>query len=422
MIIEKKTLRIYFGMFIICLLSFTTGLHNVLFGGLSNAIYILLFGILLIWNRETNFLNDRMSLFVLLLVGIMLFNNQDNKRLGSFFVYGSLVYILAWSFFILNKKNNSWHEPFFKLCLAFGMLHSISTWFFKFVPDFYTSNIIPILGAWSGTALREFQNGWAPGISPSYSTNAVYLALGFCAAVSLLISEGKKKHFIPVIICISALLLTGKRSQLLVSVFSFLLMYYLYNSDRKATRVFKLCGIAIVSILVFDIASQFVPELANFINRFYQTAEMGDVSLGRTTRFLESIQVFLKHPLLGIGWNGSSYYFAQTTENFINVHNIYIQLLCETGIIGFTVYVTFYVYNFVVAFKMIKKVKNVNLNRNQKAIICNAFMVEVFFLLYGMTGNPLYDFQTLFPYVASCAIILYYSKNTTIITMGGENS
>src|SRR5699024_6665743 len=107
---------------------------------------------------------------------------------------------------------------------------------------------------------------------------------------------------------------------------------------KKTTRIFKLCGIAIISLVIFDIASQFVPELANFINRFRQTAEMGDVTLGRAARFAESMQIFLSNPILGIGWNGSSYYFAQSTGIFINVHNIYIQLLCETGIIGAVLY------------------------------------------------------------------------------------
>src|SRR5699024_6096417 len=106
------------------------------------------------------------------------------------------------------------------------------------------------------------------GIAPTYSTNAVYIAIGFCTAVSLLMNESRMRRYIPVLICISALLLTGKRSQLIVSVFAFLLMYYLYNSDKKTTRIFKLCGIAIISLVIFDIASQFVPELANFINRF----------------------------------------------------------------------------------------------------------------------------------------------------------
>ena len=91
------------------------------------------------------------------------------------------------------------------------------------------------------------------------------MAFGFCTTVSLFINDRRQKYFIPVLICISALLLTGKRSQLLVSLFAFLLLYYLYNSDKKMTRFFNICGIVLASILVFDIVVQFVPELATFM-------------------------------------------------------------------------------------------------------------------------------------------------------------
>jgi len=413
--IGKKTLQIYVGMFIICLFSFTTGLHEVVFGGLNNAILVLLLGVLLVWDRKISFFNDYLSLGSILLVAIMLSNNQDNKNLGTFFVYGSLAFILAWVFFILTKKDSKWHKPFFKFCLCFGIFHSLCTWMFRLIPSFYTSKIIPIFGQWSDSMLKQFKNGWAPGLAPSYSANAVYLAFGFCCAVGVLIIEKKRKNYIPVLICISALLLTGKRSQLLAAVFSFILMYYFYNSDAKNTRLFKICGIMITAFVVFDVASQFVPELANFINRFYQTAKMGDVSLGRTTRFAEAWIVFLRNPIFGIGWNGSSYFFAQNNYSFINVHNIYIQLLCETGLVGSMIYFSFFIYNLLLSIRIVKRIKSEKLSQIEKAIICSAFMIEVFFLLYGITGNSLYDFQTLFPYLASCEIIIYYSKKFGVI-------
>jgi O-antigen ligase len=165
-----------------------------------------------------------------------------------------------------------------------------------------------------------------------------------------------------------------------------------------------------ISLLLFEVSSQFIPELANFVNRFYQTAESGDVTLGRIKRLNESLQIFKMHPIMGIGWNGSSYYFEQSSDIFINVHNIYAQLLCETGIIGATLYYAFFISNLIYAIKVIKCVKNEKINEKDKNVICTAFMIQVFFLLYGFTGNPLYDFQMLFPYVASCSIITYYRR------------
>lgn len=113
MVIGKQTLRVYIGMFLICLFAFTTGMHPVLFGGLNNAILVLLLGIFLVWDRKKFFLNNRMMLWALLLVAIMLSNNQDNKRFGTILVYDTLAYILAWLFYIVTVKDSRWHKSFF---------------------------------------------------------------------------------------------------------------------------------------------------------------------------------------------------------------------------------------------------------------------------------------------------------------------
>ena len=102
MIIGKKTLRIYLGMFMICLFAFTTGLHPVLLGGLNNAILVLLFGIFLVWDLRTGFLRDNLSIWAFILVAIMLYNNQDNRQFGTILVYNTLTYMLAWLFYILT--------------------------------------------------------------------------------------------------------------------------------------------------------------------------------------------------------------------------------------------------------------------------------------------------------------------------------
>ena len=156
---------------------FTTGMHPVLFGGLNNAILVLLLGIFLVWDRKKFFLNNKMMLWALLLVAIMLSNNQDNKRFGTILVYDTLAYILAWLFYILAVKDSKWHKAFFDVCLSFGLFHALATWFFKFVPSLHSSFIVPLLGTWGSHALREVQIGLAPGIAPTYSTNAIYFFL-----------------------------------------------------------------------------------------------------------------------------------------------------------------------------------------------------------------------------------------------------
>ena len=407
MLVEKKRLRIGIGLFLIFLFTFTMDLHLILFGGLMNAIIVLAIAVIIVWNKSISSIRSVRPVvpLVAFMIIMMLHNNQDTAQYGTVLIYNNLFFIIAWISFMLLQPDGEWHDLFCKIVIFFSTIHAIATWFFYLVPSAYP-HIVPLFGSWADGMLRQFDRGYAPGLSPTYSLNAIYLGMGACVCMGQYIT--KKHNLFQLIFLVSAVLLTGKRSQLLATICAFLVVYYFYNSDQKANRIFKLIAIAIVSIIVFLIAAQFVPQLATFINRFQETAEMGDVSLGRFDRFLTSYNVFLENPILGIGWNGSSYYFRELDGIFINVHNIYIQLLMETGIVGSIAYYLFFVSTLIISVKIVSKIKLIDTGKDVAQYCCGSLAIQVFFLLYGITGNPLYDAPALIPYVFASALIYYY--------------
>ncbi|MGB4595015.1 MAG: O-antigen ligase family protein [Anaerolineaceae bacterium] len=97
------------------------------------------------------------------------------------------------------------------------------------------------------------------------------------------------------------------------------------------------------------------------LERFKQFGFMGWASqLGVAERvifWLSAYQVYLMHPLLGVGFGGAGYFFPQvlpdygfrlpeivkvlTTDTFIpNAKNLWVRLLAETGIVGFIVFLS----------------------------------------------------------------------------------
>ena len=99
------------------------------------------------------------------------------------------------------------------------------------------------------------------------------------------------------------------------------------------------------------IAIYMLIEQKQFISRYFSFLEIFDykngnisldnyldkISAGRWTTYKQSFELFLKHPIKGIGWGNFTFmnYNPYLGEAVLNVHNIYLKLLCETGVIGF---------------------------------------------------------------------------------------
>lgn len=72
---------------------------------------------------------------------------------------------------------------------------------------------------------------------------------------------------------------------------------------------------------------------------------------------------------------------------------------------------------FVFVFSLIHSIKTLKIvaiekiqDKEIRFSLVYAVFVQVFFLLYCLTGNPLYDAPTLFTYIFGCAIGEYYYK------------
>lgn len=413
---SRKKALLGISFILIFLFSFSNGLHTKIYGSENNAILSLIIASAIVWYGVGHKLKrfTLHDLWIVVLIFILVFNNQDDKTYGTL-TQSTLILILIWFIYLIIKDDNSWHEIECNIFLAFGIFHATMTWITFFTPEFYIGTIAPLFGNNAGQVISQYSKGWMPGLTPHYSTNGIYLGMTAVTAVAYLINFKKYrgKYLFYTLLIVSALLLTGKRSQTIALILASLIMYYLFCSNRKTTRVFKLVAIFVVTIAVFYIAAQYVPQLANIVSRFEASIENGDITYGRSARFLATWQLFLEKPMFGIGWNGTIYYFKQLEGLVINTHNIYLQLLAETGIFGSMIYFGFIIYNLYWGIKLLiahRKGSFVPEITSVGFFLCNSVGTQIWIIFYGMTGNPLYDYQSLYPYIVMCAVTFYYKK------------
>lgn len=393
------------GIFFILIFTFLLDFRIFIFKSTFNAyIFVILgFVLVIIGMIKKEYKINKINILWIATIIFVLFGKN----------YGfTIKYILGLLLLITFNRNIFLGQKCIKYIYIFGIFFSIFTFVFFLFPNLYISKVVPMLNEYlRDDAIIMMRTNRIPGLTGHYSTNGIYLSMSLGAAWAVFMTKEKKtkERFFTVIYILGiilALMLIGKRAHLIFSILSVIIVIWVYQIDKKVTRIKKMAYIVFSGIIGSIIIINFFPALSNTFNRFIETAKDGDFLMSRGIFYKESLRQFINNPILGIGWGSMQLIIKH------NVHNIYIQLLAETGILGFLIYMSLFLYGIYNAIKLIKIIiiRKIQLNSNEK--ICMLFSVyyQIFFILYGITGNPLYDEQTLWIYMISYGMVLNLIK------------
>ena len=354
----------------------------------------------------------KIQILVLCVVFIaMIFSLVNNyyiveSRMGAVVKY--VVMLLLPFVIVINEKVV---DIFIKLIDLFCKEHIIGTFFVQLFNDFYLNVMLPWMsngGEW--VARSNILNGYNPGLTSNYSMNGMYLSIAIIYYFSFFISQKEKKYIINAFFSIVAMLLTAKRGPLVFSIITCIIIYCICNKDKIKVKIFNSIMFCFGTIIVFFILSMIVPQTLTVIDRFIDSYEEGNMLNGRDELYELAIDLWKDNVWLGNGWGAFSYYFQMYlyTDNYlveyIDAHNVYLQLLCETGIVGTFFYVGIMLICLVLSIKCINKTDKKSLEFTN---LCFALGFQVFFLLYCFTGNPLYDIQCYAIYFICIGIVIY---------------
>lgn len=306
-----------------------------------------------------------------------------------------------------------------KIMVFFGMFFAIGVFLNYFLPSLYNLclGFFPS-GFVSAVRSASFSGGQRTSgftTNPGHAAGFIVIAIIAVFAQLEIFKRNKKKKFLLILLFV-ALLLTGKRAHLLFIVITIVLCYLLpVRGKEKMKRYWKV--FVVLSALCVAVAASWdylvtIPFFARLEDTFRGLMVGEDVSSARNALSIWAVQLFKENPVIGIGWNvyRTTVIGNATMVTALDTHNIYLQLLCETGIIGFGLFVSLFAVLWI-------QTKNAYIDCIQSdrgnvfiwgIALKFSFMFQTFFLLYGLTGNPLYDQSWQIIYMFSVAICIGY--------------
>lgn len=318
----------------------------------------------------------------------------------------------------LLRRNCEWLGSVRMVCTLILGINVFFTFFFFAFPQFYDPVInfygyIPS-GTSGGTA------GYRAGIANHYSQNGIFISVLFMMLVIYIMagfSFNKRvvKHIKSIVFTVAvfvALLLTGKRGVLVWSLLA-IIVTYLISSKHKIGKIGKLILIILAAFGVLQILSEIVPAISYVFERFQ---DIGDdtASLERLAMWKLAYEKFKTSPIFGTGfWSYRNHYANNLAAfwhpnvkryQYLDAHNVYIQVLCETGIIGETIYLAAIG---MLLFQTIKLAGNIYVldSVELRFGVMFSLCIQLFYCAYSLTGNCLYDIVFYF-YSLAAAMVL----------------
>ena len=301
-----------------------------------------------------------------------------------------MLFFLTVSLFLPSYKNNL--SGLAKKMLIIGEPLIIAIYVLWAIPSLYAI-MYRIWGVMPKGTDDLLKFGYRAGLSSHYSGNATVCAiLVICSFIKIIEKKQNRKAKLLFLINLFALILTTKRAHLLFSTAAIVIIYYIENPKKIAGKIFKFSIIGLVAAAVLYIGILYIPVIRMTYERMIKIGTDSE-SLSRLAYWKLALDLFRKSPILGIGWLGFRYQYRIAFNTYgsrfelLNAHNVYVQTLCETGILGFCFYCVCLFILLKATFNLYKS----NLESKDKNAILLGLAIQIFYLFYSLTGNCLYD-------------------------------
>lgn len=244
--------------------------------------------------------------------------------------------------------------------------------------------------------------GFIPGDTSGYLVNGILILLFYGR-------EMRSKHrFIGIAALLAGMLFCAKKSHLICILLAVLIAWVFTGRGTKKVRRIVIAITGLTALLA--VGYFLLPYFSNIpmVNRISLAIEKimagADFTSNRTNLTKLALKLYEGHEALGIGWKSFNQY-TLSRWGFTNyVNNIYLQLLCETGVLGALLFITPMIVTLIRTVSLMKKARFRPLDDDYIPILSLSLALQLFFLIYGFFEIPFYDYTFLFVYALAISL------------------
>ncbi len=129
---------------------------------------------------------------------------------------------------------------------------------------------------------------------------------------------------------------TGSRVAFISLILGLITYFLLQGKNITINKILKIVPIFVIALIIW----QFILKNSVLLSRLFSTVNEGDLS-GRDIRWLASIDLISKNQLFGQGETGYSKNIEPLLGFYSSPHNVFIEILCYTGVVGLIIFSIF---------------------------------------------------------------------------------
>lgn len=356
-------------------------------------------------NNKLMIYTKHLSLLVIILcLEMFILNRNYILKINKYkLMYSLFVIMIMVSCFWVSNTNVIWDYSLYLIsgvCVIFSDFSKTFYYYFMkifkilfwvFIFSMFLEALLPnvfflIFGfaSFGDAEMRALTSGGAiAGLAFEKAYAAFICNLGLGVIFAEFVAQRSYKYVIQSILVMIALMMTGKRTLFIIPIVALLIYVMLFSKNNK---FIKLAGVGLGISAFIIIAYTIIPEASLIIDRIINSG--GDVLSGRENFWNYAMDMFHQNPFFGRGFMSfNDFVFNQGFRYYgerwnYQAHNVYIQLLGETGIIGCGVIIILIIILIIKAISLAKSTSN----------FWDVLLVYwiMLFGIYSLTGNTLY--------------------------------